>query len=106
MQTPIIGKRKAGEATQKGKFETPVVKRPKMAVPVSETPLRDQMRLNLLDQQQTEAWEKSSIASRYSSTMGQLARVNIKASLSALPAPSNSVDGIAEDQIARLEADI
>jgi len=35
-----------------------------------------------------------------------LARANIKASLSALPAPRNSTEMIAEDQIERLEAEV
>jgi len=80
----------------------PAPKRAKIGV--AETPLRDQMHLNL-EQTHTEAWEKSSIASRYSSATG-LGRVDIKASLTSLPAPQNSTDAIADEQIARLEADI
>jgi len=54
-----------------------------MTANVAATPLRDQMRLNQ-EQAYSEAWEKSSIASGYTSTIG---RVDIKTSLSALPAP-------------------
>lgn len=57
---------------------------------------------------QHEAWEKSSIASGYTSVMGSShARIDIKAKLSALPAPQNKVvQSITDDQIARLEADV
>lgn len=67
IQTPIVKKRKAAEVAQKSEFEMPAPKRPKLAV--NETPLRDQMRLNI-DQTNTEAWEKSSFASGYTSTLG------------------------------------
>ena len=55
-----------------------------------------------------EAWERSSIASGFTSAYGgSQMRVDIKASLSALPAPKNDqMLSIKLDQIARLEADI
>ena len=34
------------------------------------------------------------------------ARVDIKASLSSLPAPQSNAEGITDEQIARLEADV
>ena len=100
MQTPLIAnKRKAAEALQKSEFEMPVApgaasKRAKhqkageIVQAVAATPLRDQMRLNQEQAQYSEAWEKSSIASGYASTLGRV--VDIKTSLSALPAPQNS----------------
>ena len=93
IQTPLVGKRKAAEISKKQEFEVPAAKRAKVMVP--ETPLRDQMHLNL-EQPHSEAWEKSSIASRYSSATG-LGRVDIKASLTSLPAPKNSSDAIADE---------
>ena len=95
IQTPLVGKRKAAEISKKSEFDVPAPKRTKVAA-VAETPLRDQMRLNL-DQSHTEAWEKSSIASRYSSSTAIAGRVNIKSSLSALPAPKNSSETIADE---------
>ena len=84
----------------------PAPKRAKHAAPIEATPLRDQMRLNQ-EQAYSEAWEKSSIASGYSSMHGTLqAKVDIKASLTALPMPQNSAEGITDEQIARLEADV
>ena len=111
IQTPLIGqKRKAAEVSRKGEFEAPIApsKRVKKSeVNVPETPLRDQMRLNMDPAHYSEAWEKSSIASRYSSASGLVPRVDIKASLGAIPAPKQATsDSIADEQIARLEADI
>ena len=86
----------------------PAPKRAKIAVPIVEaTPLRDQMRLNQEQVAYSEAWEKSSIASGYTSMLGtHQARVDIKASLSSLPAPQSNAEGITDEQIARLEADV
>lgn len=114
MQTPLIAnKRKAAEALQKSEFEIPAAPTSKRAKhgkaepvqAVAATPLRDQMRLNQ-EQVYSEAWEKSSIASGYASTVG---RVDVKTQLNSLPAPSNtSKDNaeMADEQIARLEADV
>ena len=119
MQTPLIAnKRKAAEALQKSEFEMPVApgaaskrakhqKASEIVQAVAATPLRDQMRLNQEQAQYSEAWEKSSIASGYTSTLGRV--VDIKTSLSALPAPQNSDKEnaeMADEQIARLEADV
>ena len=64
------------------------------------------MRLNQ-EQAYIEAWEKSSIASGYASTRGV---VDIKSQLNALPAPlrNTAKDNaeMADEQIARLEADV
>ena len=97
MQTPIIAKRKAPEAIKKTEFEIPAPKRAKYAAKIEATPLRDQMSLNQ-DHVYQEAWEKSSIASGYSSFHGtSQIKVDIKASLSALPAPIVQSDSITDD---------
>ena len=73
MTTPMIGKRKAAEVAKKSEFEAPASKRPKKQVqpPVEATPLRDQMRLNQeVAMAHSEAWEKSSIYSGFTSSYG------------------------------------
>ena len=57
------------------------------------------MRLNL-ETAHGEAWEKSSIVSGYTSTFGNqphLAKVDIKASLSALPAPETKSEALRDE---------
>ena len=56
-----------------------------------------------------EAWERASIVSGFTSTyFGGLQKVDIKASLSSLPAPKNvkSLELMREEHIRMLEADI
>ena len=56
----------------------------------------------------SEAWEKSSIASGWTSTYNgaNAALIDVKSHLQTLPAPRNTTEGIIHEQIARLEEDV
>ena len=67
------------------------------------------MRLNMDVLGGHEAWEKSSIASGFTSSMHSVPRVDIKAQLSKLPAPKateTDLDMFVDEQIANLEAEV
>ena len=83
----------------------PAQKRPKFSI--EQTPLRDQMRLNQDVLGGQEAWERSSIASGFTSVNNGVPRVDIRKCLSSLPAPNQkNLDSIRQEQLALLQASV
>jgi len=91
-------------------FALPDPKRPKLTHPhpqAQQTPLRDQMNLNVDEgAREDTVWEKSSLASGYTTnSMFPLKAVDIKSSLSMLPQPKHKYE-VSDAQIAQMEEDI
>lgn len=74
---------------------------------VSQTPLRDQMKLNqFVDPEQQAAWERSSVASGFTSKQSSYtSQIDVKASLASLPTPKNEFT-VSDEQIQQFEREI